>query len=60
MISYTKNFTKNVELAVDSFVKQHYYKQYMDSVYTYGMSLKMYLAAKQNAEDNLDYKNLVG
>lgn len=58
-IDYSKNFTMNVELAVDAFVKQHFYKQYLDPVYTYGLGMKLYLAAKQNAEENTSFKKTI-
>jgi len=59
MIDNAKNFSMNMELAIDAFMKQHFYKQYLDEVYTFGQGLKLYLAAKQNEEDSVNYKRTI-
>jgi len=59
MIDHSKNFSLNVELAIDSFVKQHFYKQYLDEVYTFGQAMQIYLAAKPGADSDKNLANTI-
>lgn len=43
-IDLNANYTLDVPLMLDNFVKQHYYKESMDAMYTFGLGMKMYLS----------------
>lgn len=51
-------YTLNLELAVDTFIKNMYYKQHMDEVYTFGLGLQMYLKELTRAEETLSLNRL--
>lgn len=53
------NYSRNVELIVDSFVKQHFYKQHMDEVYTFGQALKFYLKSKENPDQSVYFEKTI-
>lgn len=55
-IDMNNNYTLDVELMMDNFVKQYYYKQEMDQVYTYGIAMKMYLTAKERKDDSITFE----
>lgn len=57
-IEHSGNYTMNVELAVDAFVKQHYYKQHLDQTYAFAQAMKLYLTAKENAGNGITYDRL--
>ncbi len=58
-IDYEQNYTLNLEMATDAFVKQNYYKLYMDDVYTFGQSMKIYLGAKNNADQGVTFDRTI-
>lgn len=58
-IDSNENYTLNLELSIDSFVKQHYYKQHLDSTYTFGQAIKLYLIAQQNKGQGVTYDKLI-
>jgi len=58
-IDSNENYTLNLEMAVDGFMKQHYYKQNLDSTYTFGQAIKLYLLSKQNEGQGVTYDNLI-
>lgn len=58
-VETTGNYSLNVELAIDSFVKQHYYKQYLDQTYAFGQGMKLYLTAKENAGQGVTFDRLI-
>ena len=57
-IDANQNYTLNLELSIDSFVKQHYYKQHLDSTYTFGQALKLYFQAQANKGQGVTFDNL--
>lgn len=58
-IEMSGNYTMNVELALDAFVKQHYYKQHLDQTYAFAQATKLYLTAKENAGNGITYDRLI-
>lgn len=53
-----EEYTFNIEAAVDNFVKQAFYKQHLDDVYTFGQGLKIYFNAEQDLGTGMQYNKL--
>lgn len=51
-IDADNNYSLDVENIMDSFVKQHYYKQHLDEAYAFGLGLNMSLKAKEIEKGN--------
>lgn len=54
------NFSLDLDLAVNQFVKQYTYKQELDDVYVFANGLKLYLDAKDQVGNNINLDKLVG
>jgi hypothetical protein len=57
-IDRTQNFTTDLELLLDNFVKQHYYKESLDQAYAFGNGLKLYLKSLEDADSNVSFKKM--
>lgn len=57
-IDRTQNFTTDLELLMDNFVKQHYYKESLDQAYAFGNGLKLYLKSIEDADSNINFKRM--
>lgn len=51
-------YTLNLELSLDNFVKQNFYKLHMDEVYAYGLGLKLYLDFNKRMENGAEKPRL--
>ncbi len=58
-VDASMDYSRNIELIVDSFVKQHLYKQHLDQVYAFGHAMKYYLQAEEDADKGIFFKNLI-
>ena len=58
-INATMNYSHNLEMAVDSFVKQSLYKQHLDGTYAFGKAMQVYLEAKENTDQGIFFENLI-
>lgn len=54
-----KNYSRNLEYVIDGFVKQNYYKEHLDQVYAFGSALQIYLKLKEQAAENIVFKNTI-
>lgn len=57
-ITDTGSYTMNLELSVDNFVKQYFYKLHLDEVFAYGTGLKLYLDFKARAGNGVSFDRL--
>lgn len=58
-INNTQNFTTNSEVALTKFMNAYLNKQYLDEVYTYAYGTKLYLIAKEDKQNNINFENLI-
>ncbi|MFN7302833.1 MAG: PD-(D/E)XK nuclease family protein [Bacteroidota bacterium] len=56
-IASNENYTTNLELSIDNFVKQHFYKYHLDEVHAFGLGLKVFLEY-QSRTTGLEFENL--
>lgn len=54
IIDREQNFTFDLELGLDNFVKQYYYKESLDSVYAFANGLKLYLKSLEEGGVQFD------
>lgn len=59
-IDASKNYSRDLEYVIDTFVKQNFYKQYLDEVYTFGMALQIYLKLQETSQENAIFNNTIG
>ena len=53
-----ENYTKNLELSLDNFVKQYYYKLHLDEVYALGQGLKIFLDYQSRIGNGVEFDRL--
>jgi hypothetical protein len=58
-INQSKNYSRDLEYVIDTFVKQNFYKQHLDEVYSFGMAIQIYLKLQERAKDNIVFNNTI-
>jgi hypothetical protein len=57
-INDNENYTRNLELSIDSFVKQHFYKANLDEVHAFGKGLKTFIDYRAQMGEGQEFQSL--